>query len=69
MTFLLEFLELPVVLKSGLFEILGLHGQLSLKLMDLSSIKFLETGQLMLESLILDRNILVLMQKIVDFEL
>ena len=69
MALLLELFELAVVLQGSFLEILGFHGELGFQLMDLSAIKFLETGQFMLESLILDRNVLILMEQVVNFEL
>lgn len=60
--FFFEFLELIVILHGGLVKIPGLHGELCLQLVYLTTIQFLKPCKLMLQSIILNRYILILMQ-------
>ena len=69
MALLLELFELAVVLQGGFLEILSLHGKLGFQLVDLSAVKFLEAGQFVLESVVLDGDVLILMEQVVNFEL
>lgn len=48
-------------MQRGFLEVLRLHRQLCLQLMDLSTVNLLKPAQLMLETIVLDRQILILM--------
>jgi hypothetical protein len=55
--------------ESSVVEILRLNAELGLKLIDLASIYLLQTGKLVLKTVIFNGIVLILMQQIVDFEL
>lgn len=65
----LELFELVVVLESGFFEVPGFHGEGGLEFLYFSAVEFFHPGKFSLESLIFDDEILVLVEKVVDFEL
>jgi hypothetical protein len=47
----------------------ALHVELRFQFVDLSTVKFFEAGQLVLETIVFDGNVLILMEEVVDFEL
>jgi hypothetical protein len=55
--------------ESSVIEILCLNAELGLKLMDLASVYLLQTGKLVLKTVIFNGIVLILMQQIVDFKL
>jgi hypothetical protein len=67
--FLLKFIELLIVLESSVLEILGFQLQLRLQLLNFPPIKLLNACKLVLEAIVFNSQILILMKKVIDFEI
>lgn len=66
--FFFELVKLFVVLKGCFLKVFGLHVQLGLQLMNATTVQFFQSGQLVLESIVSDGQVLILMEQVVDLE-